>query len=128
MAETAFQKQYRQEFVGAFEFGQSMLRTTTTTEMVRQGNEAIFLVAGTGGALAGGYNCTDLASAPGSNNQVSKTFSSQFENTATDFRAKSTATDLANGTPANPTNGVCTWQTSGACNWPVPVIVSAFTM
>jgi hypothetical protein len=52
MAETAFQKQYRQEFVGAFEFGQSMLRTTTTTEMVRQGNEAIFLVAGTGGASA----------------------------------------------------------------------------
>lgn len=52
MAETAFQRQYRQEFVGSFEFGQSLLRTTTTTEMVRQGNEAIFLVAGTGGASA----------------------------------------------------------------------------
>lgn len=52
MAETAFQKQYRQEQIAAFEFGQSMLRATCTTEMMRQGNEAIFLVAGSGGAEA----------------------------------------------------------------------------
>lgn len=52
MAETAFQKQYRQESISAFEFTQSALRTTTTTEMMRQGNEAIFLVAGSGGAEA----------------------------------------------------------------------------
>lgn len=52
MADTAFQKQYRQEFIGAFEFGTSFLRATVTTEFVRQGNEAIFLVAGTGGAEA----------------------------------------------------------------------------
>jgi len=57
--------------------------------------------AGTGGTLNGGHNCTDLASAPGSSNQVSKTYSSQFENTASDFRAKAAGTDLAgNGTPA----------------------------
>lgn len=52
MADTAFMKQYRDEFVAGFEFGQSMLRATTTTEMVRQGNEAIFIVADTGGAEA----------------------------------------------------------------------------
>lgn len=52
MAETAFMKQYRDEFVAGFEFGMSMLRTTTTTEMVRQGNEAIFLVADTNDAEA----------------------------------------------------------------------------
>lgn len=52
MADTAYMKHYKPEFIGAFEFGQSMLRATTTTEMVRQGNEAIFLVAGTGGAEA----------------------------------------------------------------------------
>lgn len=52
MAETAFQKMYRQEFIAGFEFGQSMLRTACTTEMVRQGNEAIFLIADTNDAEA----------------------------------------------------------------------------
>lgn len=52
MTDTAFQKQYRQEYIAGFEFGQSMLRATTTTEFVRQGNEAIFLVADSGGAEA----------------------------------------------------------------------------
>jgi hypothetical protein len=45
-----------------------------------------------------GYNCTDSATAPGSNNQVSKTYANQFENTtnaSADFRAK-TGGDLAN--------------------------------
>lgn len=72
---------------------------TLTVENCSIFNFTTGFVAGTGGALAGGYNCTDLASAPGSNNQVSKTFSSQFENTATDFRAKAGG-DLQNGTPA----------------------------
>lgn len=52
MADTAFQKQYRQEFISAFEYGEMRLRDTTITEMVVKGNEAIFLVAGTGGAEA----------------------------------------------------------------------------
>jgi hypothetical protein len=47
-----FQKQYRQEYIAGFEFGQSMLRAAVTTEHMRQGNEAIFLVADTGGAEA----------------------------------------------------------------------------
>jgi len=52
MAETAFVKQYRQETVAAFEQGTSLLAGAVTTEFVRQGNEAIFLVAGTDGATA----------------------------------------------------------------------------
>ena len=48
-----------------------------------------------------GYNATDLSSAPGSNNQVSKTYSAQFQNYSDgseDFRAKA-GCDFANGTP-----------------------------
>ena len=52
MADTAFQKQYRQEYIAGFEFKQSMLRAAVTTEHVRQGNEAVFLVADTGGSEA----------------------------------------------------------------------------
>lgn len=52
MADAAFQKQYRQEFIAGFEFGQSMLRAAVTTEHMRQGNEAVFLVADSGGAEA----------------------------------------------------------------------------
>jgi hypothetical protein len=52
MAESAFQKQYRQEFVAGFEQGMSMLRSTTVTEAVTKGNEAVFLVADTGDAEA----------------------------------------------------------------------------
>lgn len=96
---------------GRFEFC-TMVRTssggtaaTISYASVAVENCAIFnfttgFTAGTGGSLSGGYNCTDLASAPGSNNQVSKTFSSQFVNTATDFRAASSGSDLKNGTPA----------------------------
>jgi hypothetical protein len=53
-----------------------------------------------GGSLAGGYNATDLASAPGSNNQVSKTYANQFVSTTNDFRAATSGSDLVNGTPA----------------------------
>jgi hypothetical protein len=52
------------------------------------------------GFLAGGHNCTDLGSAPGSSNQVSKTFSNQFVSTTVDFRAKTGADLENNGTPA----------------------------
>jgi hypothetical protein len=50
MAETAYQTQYRDEFIAAFEQRQSLLRETTTTEAVIKGNTATFLVAGTGSA------------------------------------------------------------------------------
>jgi hypothetical protein len=45
MADTAFQIQYRQEFIAAFEQHQSLLRDTVTTE-------AVFLVAGSGSGEA----------------------------------------------------------------------------
>lgn len=52
MAESAPQIQYRQELVAEFEEGQSWLRGCTTTEAVIKGNQATFLVAGSGGASA----------------------------------------------------------------------------
>lgn len=52
MAETAFQRQYRQEMIAGFEVNQSLLRDTVTTEAVIKGNEAEFLVADSGGATA----------------------------------------------------------------------------
>ncbi len=52
MADTAFQVQYRQEFIAAFEERQSYLRSCTVTEAVIKGNTATFLVAGSGGATA----------------------------------------------------------------------------
>lgn len=52
MASTAFQTQYRQEFVAAFEQRQALLRETVTTEAVIKGNTATFLVAGSGSATA----------------------------------------------------------------------------
>ena len=52
MADTAFQTQYRQEFIAGFEQKQTLLRDTVTTEAVIKGNTAIFLVADSGGATA----------------------------------------------------------------------------
>ncbi len=52
MAESAPQIQYRQELVAEFEEGMSWLRQTTVTEAVIKGNQATFLVAGSGGAAA----------------------------------------------------------------------------
>lgn len=52
MADSAFQTQYRQEFIAQFEQGQSWLRSCATTEAVIKGNQAMFLVAGSGGAMA----------------------------------------------------------------------------
>jgi hypothetical protein len=50
MAGTAFQTQYRDEFVAGYEQRQSLLRGTTTTEANVKGNQAVFLVADSGGA------------------------------------------------------------------------------
>jgi len=52
MSDSAFQLQYRQEFIQAFEQHQSLLRETVTTEAVIKGQQAVFLVAGSGGAAA----------------------------------------------------------------------------
>jgi hypothetical protein len=52
MAESAPQIQYRQEIVATFEEGTSWLRQTTVTEAVIKGNQATFLVAGSGNAAA----------------------------------------------------------------------------
>lgn len=52
MAQTAFQTQYRQEFIAGFEQMQSLLRDSTTTEAVIKGNTATFLVADSGAATA----------------------------------------------------------------------------
>ncbi|MGH6892917.1 MAG: phage capsid protein, partial [Dongiaceae bacterium] len=52
MAATAFQTQYRQEFIAGFEQRQSLLRNSVTTESVIKGNTATFLVADSGAATA----------------------------------------------------------------------------
>lgn len=52
MADPAFQTQYRQEFIAGFEQNQSLLRDTVTTEAMIEGNQAVFLVADSGGAEA----------------------------------------------------------------------------
>ena len=52
MAETAFQTQYRQEFIAGFEDMQSVLRTCCVTEAVIKGDTATFLVADSGSATA----------------------------------------------------------------------------
>lgn len=52
MAETAFQTKYRNEFIATFEDMQSRLRMTTVTEADVNGNQAVFLVAGSGAATA----------------------------------------------------------------------------
>jgi hypothetical protein len=52
VAETAFQIQYRQEFIAGFEARQSLFRQSVTTEAVVKGNQATFLVADSGGATA----------------------------------------------------------------------------
>lgn len=52
MADSAFQTQYRAEFIAGFEQRQSLVRDSTTTEAVISGNTATFLVADSGGATA----------------------------------------------------------------------------
>ena len=50
--DTAYQTQYRDEIIAAYETQQSLLRETVTTDAVIKGNQAVFLVAGSGGASA----------------------------------------------------------------------------
>lgn len=52
MADTAFQVQYRQEFIAGFEQHQSLLRQTCVTEAMIKGQQAVFLVADSGAATA----------------------------------------------------------------------------
>lgn len=52
MSDSAFQRMYREEFIAGFEKRQSLARNTVTTEAQISGNEAIFLVADSGGATA----------------------------------------------------------------------------
>ncbi len=52
MADTAYQTQYRQEFIHGFEDMQTRLRSTTVQEAVIKGNQAVFLVATSGSATA----------------------------------------------------------------------------
>lgn len=52
MVDIVFQTQYRDEFIAAFEQHQSLLRDTVTTEAVIKGNQAVFLVSGSGDAEA----------------------------------------------------------------------------
>ncbi len=67
MAETAFQIQYRQEFISGFEARQSLMRQTVTTEAVIKGNTATFLVADSGGASATTRGVNGLIPARGDN-------------------------------------------------------------
>ena len=52
MADQAFQTQYRQEQIAAFEAHSSLLREVVTHEAEVRGNVAVFLVIGSGGATA----------------------------------------------------------------------------
>lgn len=53
MADTAFQTQYRDEFIAGFEQRQSLLRETVTTEYEKtRGNTVVFLIADSGDADA----------------------------------------------------------------------------
>ena len=52
MSDTAFQTQYRDEFVAAFEQHESLLREVVTTEGIVKGGSVIFQVAGSGSASA----------------------------------------------------------------------------
>jgi hypothetical protein len=65
-------------------------------------NTAVFNVTDFGNNTSGwtcSYNATSAASAPGTNNQTSLTYADQFENSASDYRAKSTGSLDLNGTP-----------------------------
>lgn len=52
MADTAFQTQFRQEYIAGFEQRQSLLRDSVTTEVQVKGNQCTFLIADSGDAEA----------------------------------------------------------------------------
>ena len=68
MAATAFQRQYRQEYIHGFEDRQSILRATCVQEAVIKGSEAIFLVADSGSATAVSRGINGLIPARADNN------------------------------------------------------------
>ena len=67
-ADTAFQIQYRQEFIAGFEQHASLLRETVTTDAVIKGNQAVFLVVDSGGAPAVTRGANGLIPARADNN------------------------------------------------------------
>jgi hypothetical protein len=67
MAESAFQIQYRQEFIKGFEQHESLLRMSVTTEAVIKGNQATFLVADSGGAVTTTRGLNGMIPARGDN-------------------------------------------------------------
>lgn len=68
MADTAFQTQYRQEFVEGYERRQSQLRMTCTTEAVIKGSSAVFNVVDSGGASAATRGVNGLIPSNANNN------------------------------------------------------------
>ena len=52
MVDIPFQTQFRQQIIRGYEKTESCLTKTTTTEHTVNGNEAVFLVADSGGATA----------------------------------------------------------------------------
>ncbi len=68
MADTAFQTQFRDEFIYGFEDRQSILRATTVQEAVIKGNVATFLVSDSGGAAATTRGVSGLIAARADNN------------------------------------------------------------
>lgn len=70
MTDTAFQTQYRDEFIEGFEQHQSLLRDTVVTEYEKtQGNQVVFLVADSGGQEAVTRGVNGLIPARPDNNQ-----------------------------------------------------------
>ena len=66
--DTAFQTQYRPEFLAGYEQHVSLRRDTITTEAIVQGNTAVFLVADSGGAAAVTRGINGLIPARSDNN------------------------------------------------------------
>lgn len=67
MAESAFQIQYRQEFIKGFEQHESLLRMSVTTEAVIKGNQATFLVADSNNATSTTRGLNGMIPARGDN-------------------------------------------------------------
>jgi hypothetical protein len=74
MAIDAAQVQYRQEFIAAFEQRQTLLLDAVTTEAVFKGNQATFLVAGSG---------SDQATTRGANGLITAHADTETQSTAT---------------------------------------------
>lgn len=68
MADTAYQTQYRDEFIAGYEQHATLLRETVTTEAEVRGNQAIFLVADSGSAVAVSRGVNGLITARADNN------------------------------------------------------------